>query len=459
MEWLKYILECLKQAWRWFINVPGLSELVVAFLTWLAGRLWKKFKIWRHHKWLEKINAATATDYNDRIVTFDTVSPCYKREMAKMKLLDKHFIFEIPEKKRAELASIKSLDGEQKFAIHESAELDGDNHKLYDFLAKYYPKRFPDRASMDTFLGEKICSTADYFINRLNQDLLAFNNKQVGVYEFELGRKGKDQGHGIEIPYLDMYLYETDYFTAQVMVHVYQYLRQLDLEYKKEDKYYISPFDDIDYKKLSNEMPHFMSSLGVGGYVIYDKKEGLEYWTVSRSDRVRNGSEKGVELRSYSFDETMDLMDKEAEDIKGRAVIDLYKGATRAIQEELGLFDKNDTRVEGHLGDFNFTGLILIRTQEKDSSKSRFEMQLLGYAFLHFSTKFTYKDLILKKRKAQDSAFEAVHVYENKLTDELKNDGVAENGVPYTHTPESVYYAELLRNIEDMNEIKPYYDL
>ena len=86
-------------------------------------------------------------------------------------------------------------------------------------------------------------------------------------------------------------------------------------------------------------------------------------------------------------------------------------------------------------------------------------MQLLGYAFLHFSTKFTYKDLILKKRKAQDSAFEAVHVYENKLTDELKNDGVAENGVPYTHTPESVYYAELLRNIEDMNEIKPYYDL
>ena len=366
---------------------------------------------------------------------------------------------EIPEKKRAELASIKSLDEEKKFAIHESAELDGDNHKLYDFLAKYYPKRFPDRASMDTFLGEKICSTADYFINRLNQDLLAFNNKQVGVYEFELGRKGKDQGHGIEIPYLDMYLYETDYFTAQVMVHVYQYLRQLDLEYKKEDKYYISPFDDIDYKKLSNEMPHFMSSLGVGGYVIYDKKEGLEYWTVSRSDRVRNGSEKGVELRSYSFDETMDLMDKEAEDIKGRAVIDLYKGATRAIQEELGLFDKNDTRVEGHLGDFNFTGLILIRTQEKDSSKSRFEMQLLGYAFLHFSTKFTYKDLILKKRKAQDSAFEAVHVYENKLTDELKNDGVAENGVPYTHTPESVYYAELLRNIEDMNEIKPYYDL
>lgn len=453
------MIEWIKQAWRWYVNVPGLTELTVAFFTWLAGRLWTRFKLWHHRRWLKKINEATATDYSDRIVTFDTVSPCYKKEMAKMKLLDKHFIFEISEDKRAELAAFTSQDGEQKFTIHEPAKLDGDDHKLYDFLAKYYSSRFPDRASMDTFLKEKICSTADYFIDRLANDRLAFNNKQIGVYKFEIGRKGKDQGNGIEIPYMDMWLYETDYFTAQVMVHIYQYLRQLDLKYAKEDKHYTSPFEEINYVKLSHEMPHFMSSLGVGGYIIYDKKDGLEYWTVSRSENVRNGSEKGVELRSYSFDETMDLMDREAEDIKGRSVIDLYKGATRAIQEELGLFDKNDTRVEGHLGDFNFTGLVLIRTQAEDPSKSRFEMQILGYTFLHFSTKFTYKDLILKKRKAQDAAFEAVHVYENKLKDELKSDGVGENGVPYTHTPESVYYAELLRNIEDMNEIKPYYDL
>lgn len=389
----------------------------------------------------------------DSIISFDNVQPYYVPKYANMCLTSKRFVFEIPESKRQELSKWTTLEGEQKFAIHEPAKLDGDDHMLYDFLRVHYAKYFPNDDSVKSFLEKIISDTADYFNERLELGKLAFNNKQIGIDKVEINRTDKERGKGEEKQTLDLYLYETDYFTAQVMVHVYQHLRKLDLEYKKEDIKYESPFDNIDVSKLNSELRPFMSSLGVGGYIIFDRgKTGynLEYWTVKRSSNVRNGSNKNMDLRSYSFDETMDLKDR-TEDIKDATIFSAYVGADRAIQEELGLFNKRDERVKGNVGNFHLTGLILIRTQ--DPENARFEMQLLGYTFVHFTDDFQYSDLVLKKRNAQDASYEAVEVYACPLKEKL----IGTRPGQYTHTPESVYYAEILRNMEDMQYIRTAY--
>lgn len=449
-------MELIKHAWEWFctqLSSALLVNVIIAFFSWLFGFLGRQFIDWIRRLIRQRRNKETKAEYADSIVYFDTATPCYDPDKVSMFMTEQRFVFEIPETKRKELAAQKTKTGEQKFAIHEPAKLDGDNHLLYDFLLKYYPKQFPDILSIDTFINEKICSTADYFIERLKQGKLAFNNKQIGVNQVYINRTDKERGKGAEKQTLELELYETDYFTAQVMVHVYQYLRQLDFDYKKKDHQYISPFDDIDEEKLNNEMRHFMSSLGIGGYIIFDRgnKKGLEYWTVTRSKSVRNGSDKDIELRSYSFDETMDLKDKVG-DIKDDNVYSAFVGANRAIQEELGLFNERDEKVKGNVSQLKLTGLILIRTN--DPQNARFEMQLLGYIFVHFLNGFTYNDLLEKKTKAQDAAFEAVDIYTNFLRDKLT--GTVRH--KYTHTPESVYYAETLRILEDMKEIKREYD-
>lgn len=448
-------METLHHVWEWICNeipqqvagnaiVAILSAGFVLFCQWLT----RLIRGWR----VGSRNDDVQEEYADSIIAFDTVSPYYEPNYANMLLGKNKFIFEIPEQKRIQLSAQKTLRGDQKFAIHEPAKLDGDDHELYNFLLKYYPQRFPDEASVTTFIEEKINSTADYFIDRLQQGKLAFNNKQIGIDRFRINRTDKDKGDGFEKQTLDIRAYETDYFTAQVMVHIYQHLCLLDRERKQQDATYESPFEKITEDKLNDEMRPFMSSLGVGGYIIYQRNENspLEYWTVKRSSNVRNGSDDDMELRSYSFDETMDMKDR-IEDIKDNSVISVYEAATRALQEELGLFSKRDERVRGHVGEFHLTGLILIRTQ--DAQNARFEMQLLGYTFIHFSERFTYRDLILKKRNAQDASFEAVEVYPNQLKVKLNGTFPGE----YTHTPESVYYADILRNMEDMKYIRTEY--
>ena len=450
-------METLSKIWEWICSeipqqvagnaiVAIISAGFVLFCQWIA-RLIRGWKVGSRN---DEVNE----EYDNSIIAFDIVSPYYDPKYANMILGKNKFIFEIPEQKREELSAQKTLRGGQEFAIHEPAKLDGDDHELYDFLCKYYPHRFPDAVSIDAFIKEMVSSTADYFINRLQQGKLAFNNRQIGVDYFKINRTDKEEGDGFEKQTLDIKAYETDYFTAQVMVHIYQYLCQLDRDYKKQNALYESPFDHITERKLNNEMRHFMSSLGVGGYIIYQRNENspLEYWTVKRSSNVRNGSDNDMELRSYSFDETMDIKDR-LEDIKDNSFISVYEAANRALQEELGIFSKRDERVRGHVGDFHLTGLVLIRTQ--DDTNARFEMQLLGYTFIHFTDKFTYRDLILKKRNAQDASFEAVEVYPNQLRVKINGTFPGE----YTHTPESVYYADILRNMEDMKYIRTEYEV
>ena len=453
---MEIIAEFFKTAWGWFcthLSEALLVNAIVAFVFWVFGFLGRKIVVFFRGLIVRSRNKETKKGYRDSIISFDTVSPYYDSNLATMYLTPKRFVFEIPEEKRKELAAQKTQNGRQKFAIHEPAKLDGNNHMLCDFLSKYYAQEFPNVEAIEKFLNKTISDTADYFIDRLQKGKLAFNNRQIRIDRIEINRTDKEEGHGEEKQILDLALYETDYFTAQVMVHVYQHLCELDIKYRKKDANYESPFDHIDIIKLNTEMRPFMSSLGVGGYIIFDRGNtghNLEYWTVKRSSNVRNGSNGSMDLRSYSFDETMDLKDR-TEDIKDSNIFSAYVGADRAIQEELGLFNKRDERVRGNVGNFHLTGLVLIRTQVEENA--RFEMQLLGYTFVHFTDNFKYDDLVLKKKNAQDASYEAVEVYPCKLKEKLTGTVPGQ----YTHTPESVYYAEVLQNMEDMKYIRNAY--
>lgn len=439
-------LWCTITGWEHFREVLGmfLSAAVGSFLSWLLTWLkYTKNELKRRYK-LRELHKNMKQDFGSSIVAFDTVAPCYDNRNAKMRMTNNAFIFEIPEDIRTELNALG-------FKTYPAAKLDGTNAQLYAFLRTHYPESFPTDLSIDTYLNQLIIQTANNFIERRRANKLAFNNEQIGIDNIDLNRTGYVDGNGVERPIIELSLYKTDYFTAQVMVDLYKELRAIDIRRKVTNPNYVSPFDNPTIQDLNREFRPFMSSLGVGGYVIFDKGQGLEYWTVLRSSSIRNGTIGDYQLRSYSFDETMDLRDTNM-DNNGRQEASIFRGAERATEEELGLF-RGDERVEGHLTDYHFTGLILIRTSGEDGRPARFEMQLLGYKFAYFDENFTYQDMQFKKKMAQDAIFEAVEVYVNPVKKRL-----LATTDQYTHTPESVYYAEVLRGMENLRDISNKYE-
>ncbi|MEE0923890.1 MAG: hypothetical protein UIB40_06135 [Paludibacteraceae bacterium] len=445
MDFLKN-LWCTITGWEYFREVLGmfLSAAVGSFLSWLFTWLkYTKNELRRRCK-LRKLHKNMKQDFGSSIVAFDTVAPCYDKRNAKMRMTNNAFIFEIPEDIRTELDALG-------FKTYPAAKLDGTNAQLYAFLRTHYPESFPTDLSIDTYLNQLIIQTANNFIERRRANKLAFNNEQIGIDNIDLNRTSYVDGNGVERPIIELRLYKTDYFTAQVMVDLYKELRAIDIRRKVTNPNYVSPFDNPTIQDLNREFRPFMSSLGVGGYVIFDKGQGLEYWTVLRSSSIRNGTIGDYQLRSYSFDETMDLRDTNM-DNNGRQEASIFRGAERATEEELGLF-RGDERVEGHLTDYHFTGLILIRTSGEDGRPARFEMQLLGYKFAYFDENFTYQDMQFKKKMAQDAIFEAVEVYVNPVKKRL-----LATTDQYTHTPESVYYAEVLRGMENLRDISNKYE-
>ena len=439
-------LWCTITGWEHFREVLGmfLSAAVGSFLSWLLTWLkYTKNELKRRYK-LRELHKNMKQDFGSSIVAFDTVAPCYDNRNAKMRMTNNAFIFEIPEDIRTELNALG-------FKTYPAAKLDGTNAQLYAFLRTHYPESFPTDLSIDTYLNQLIIQTANNFIERRRANKLAFNNEQIGIDNIDLNRTGYVDENGVERPIIELSLYKTDYFTAQVMVDLYKELRAIDIRRKVTNPNYVSPFDNPTIQDLNREFRPFMSSLGVGGYVIFDKGQGLEYWTVLRSSSIRNGTIGDYQLRSYSFDETMDLRDTNM-DNNGRQEASIFRGAERATEEELGLF-RGDERVEGHLTDYHFTGLILIRTSGEDGRPARFEMQLLGYKFAYFDENFTYQDMQFKKKMAQDAIFEAVEVYVNPVKKRL-----LATTDQYTHTPESVYYAEVLRGMENLRDISNKYE-
>lgn len=445
-------MDFLKNLWCTIIDWAHFREVLGMFLSAAIGSLVSWFITWinytknerKRKRKLRKLHKNMKQDFGSSVIAFDTVAPCYEKRHAKMLMTNNAFIFEIPEDTKATLNSLG-------FKTYPAAKLDGTNAQLYAFLREYYSEMFPTDLSIDTYLNKLIVQTANNFIQRRLANKLAFNNEQIGIDNIDINRTGYVDGNGVEKPTLTLSLYKTDYFTAQVMVDLYKELRAIDVRRKVANPNYVSQFDNPTIQDLNQKLRPFMSSLGVGGYVIFDKGNGLEYWTVLRSPNIRNGSDDNYELRSYSFDETMDLRDT-AMDNNGRQVGSIYRGAERATEEELGLF-RGDEKVEGHLTDYHFTGLVLIRTSGEDGRPARFEMQLLGYKFAYFDETFTYQDMSFKKRMAQDAAFEAVEVYVNSLKKRL----IATTG-QYTHTPESVYYAEVLRGMENLRDISNKYE-
>jgi hypothetical protein len=439
-------LWCTITGWEYFREVLGmfLSAAVGSFLSWFFTWLkYTKNELRRRCK-LRKLHKNMKQDFGSSIVAFDTVAPCYDKRNAKMRMTNNAFIFEIPEDIRTELDALG-------FKTYPAAKLDGTNAQLYAFLRTHYPESFPTDLSIDTYLNQLIIQTANNFIERRRANKLAFNNEQIGIDNIDLNRTSYVDGNGVERPIIELSLYRTDYFTAQVMVDLYKELRAIDIRRKVTNPNYVSPFDNPTIQDLNREFRPFMSSLGVGGYVIFDKGQGLEYWTVLRSSSIRNGTIGDYQLRSYSFDETMDLRDTNM-DNNGRQEASIFRGAERATEEELGLF-RGDERVEGHLTDYHFTGLILIRTSGEDGRPARFEMQLLGYKFAYFDENFTYQDMQFKKKMAQDAIFEAVEVYVNPVKKRL-----LATTDQYTHTPESVNYTEVLRGMENLRDISNKYE-
>jgi len=296
-------------------------------------------------------------------------------------VINKCFYIAIPEEKKKDLIDRKfltPLKDKQKEAreITElienlNPERDEIRKGLYNFLRKNYSTEelrewlmehrkdymLSNRPfSIEVFFEVIAHYVADDFIHQID-DLkkTMFNGAMTGLYEVRDDRTEDDEQHLME-----MKMYYTDYFTFKCMVEAYHILRSIR-----------DCFDDINKSNIT-EYAAFLSSLGIGGYIVISQENATNLMWARRSGTISSG-----DMWHFSFDETSSICKdgiRENDALKifdGNVVkIDAKKYMHRGIKEENGInsFDLAPRQGIMELG--------IIKSE-------RLEVEILAYAVLN----------------------------------------------------------------------------
>lgn len=321
-----------------------------------------------------------STPYGNYI-TLCNAEDTYRWENVDISIINKCFYISIPEEKRKELIKRKFLTpkGDKQNEAKEITELierlnperDEIRNSLYHFIRKNYAldklygwlmehrkgymvtgKPF----SIEGFFEVIALYVADDFIHQID-DLkkTMFNGTMTGLYEVQDERTEDDEQHRIV-----MKMYYTDYFTFKCMVEAYHILRSIQ-----------DCFDDINKSNIT-EYAAFLSSLGIGGYIVINQENAINLMWARRSGTISSG-----DMWHFSFDETSNICKdgiRENNTLKifdGNIVkIDAQKYMLRGIKEEDGInsFDLADRQGIMELG--------IIKSE-------RLEVEILSYAVLN----------------------------------------------------------------------------
>lgn len=267
-----------------------------------------------------------------RYVKLETSNEIWSPEQINARLTDGEFILAIPESKKELLAehnffSKPSADTKLLTQLHEFLSTCGLQEDINDFLER------------------KSCEVADYFMERIKMHKTIFNGPMVGVSSITANRSSD----GKEVHSIDLEMYSSDYFTFKVVSSIYMELM------KKENG--VDLFDIRSIVDIPRFSP-FLASLGMGGFLLLNKEDGLRALWIKRSSECEAGRRY-----HFSYDETVALKDVNPEN----HTVDVYNTLYRGIQEELGLSPKELT---GMGGIFEI-GIIL--------TKERIELELLSY--------------------------------------------------------------------------------
>lgn len=215
------------------------------------------------------------------------------------------------------------------------------------------------------FILEESVNVANEFLEDLQRGKIRFNGYLYGVEHIMLNRYGDN-----EEPLLKLDFYKTDYFTFRVFANLYKRFRESII---------IKGVGDL------NNVPAFLSSFGIGCYVI--ATDGAEEYLVlaHRGDNVIVDKDK----YHFSMNEAFSIMDT---DIYGN--LSFVSCLFRGLREELQL----NENWKNQIIDFGFLDLDIIM--------DRFEMGITCYVKMKFDSEFTMERFRDLYKTAQDKELE-----------------------------------------------------
>jgi len=204
-----------------------------------------------------------------------------------------------------EIEEKKGYSENQKSTFHHDCSFDGSSffEDLVEItkinnLAKLIEKH-------RKIVGEK-------FIN--SEDGMLFNSKKYGVFNINFTRFGEDEKPGVEI-----YLFETDYFTHRVFRSIYHELKSQNHEIVKANAH-----NFLQYRP-------FLTSFGINTLLITEGTKGKEIVLSKRSPKINTQKP----MYHITMNEGLSITDK---DPFGQ--IDLELCFKRGLLEELGINEK-----------------------------------------------------------------------------------------------------------------------
>jgi len=224
-------------------------------------------------------------------------------------------------------------------------------------------------ANYTSLISEAAIEVATGFLEELNQGKIRFNGYLWGVEKLRLNRSGVNEDPSFAIDF-----YKTDYFTYRVFAKLYQNLHE---------RIAIRGIEDI------NSVPAFLSSFGIGCYVI--ATDGVEEYLVI----AHRGSNVIVDRDRYHFsmNEAFSLMD-----VGFYGELSFTSCLFRGLREELGV----NENYKDNIVDYGFLDLSMVL--------ERFEMGITCYVRIKFDSEFSMNDFRELYMSAQDKELETTEL-------------------------------------------------
>jgi hypothetical protein len=208
------------------------------------------------------------------------------------------------------------------------------------------------------------------FLDDIRKGYHRFNSELFGVERIRPSRIGENEEASLKIDF-----YSTDYFTHRVFGNIYRKL----LENHKIDK-------NLKIPELNEFFSPFLSSFGIGCFIILDRGKGDEILLAHRSTSVM--VDKGK--LHYSMNEAFSINDTESIDKFPSLKECLFRG----FREELGI----NSKFAHNIDDFGFLDLGIIT--------DRCEIGISAFARIKWDEHFQFKHLGVLYSIGQDAELE-----------------------------------------------------
>ena len=240
-------------------------------------------------------------DNNEYYVALDHGIPFYEHKNIETRKTTSKLIVEIPQKYH-ELLNI----GKNEFVIREGT-LDQWHTVLKNSFEYFGLDNYKEE------IRQAAIASAEEFVDDINQGHTRFNSELFGVEKIRPNRTGEEEESSLLLDF-----YSTDYFTYRVFGKIYQKIRE-----KKGTP------TSMKVQTLNRFYTPFLSSFGIGCFIIIDRGKGDEVLLAHRSNAVM--VDKGKV--HYSMNEAFSLNDIEDVDKFPSLSTCLFRG----LREELGI--------------------------------------------------------------------------------------------------------------------------